>query len=156
VSDRARRSQQGSALLVAVLLLVMMGLIGFAALEAVSRDRQVTGFLNRKKLAFYAAEGGVAEALESLRNDLEPTVTATSLADTATYPHGRPSYRADPAVADAIDNVGFGGAPGMNLQIGQGGAPMFQVSFWRVNVQGDAPGGSMARLEVTSGALIAN
>ena len=120
------------------------------------RDQQVAGYLNRKKVALYAAEAGVAEALEGLRNSLEPSVTQTSLGDSSLYPYGRPSYREDPTVTDAIENIGVGGMSGMNLAIGQGGAPTFQVSYWRVNVQGDAPGGSVARLEVEAGSLFSN
>jgi hypothetical protein len=156
MSRRDSRLQEGSALLIAVLMLVLMGLIGIAALDAVTRDRQVAGYLNRKKVALYAAEAGVAEALETLRNDLEPSVAQVTLGDTSLYPQGRPSYRPDPTVADPIENIGVGGMSGMNLAIGQGGAPTFQLSYWRVNVQGDAPGGSVARLEVAAGALVAN
>ncbi len=156
MSARERRGQEGSALLIAVLMLVLMGLIGIAALDAVTRDRQVAGYLNRKKLAFYAAEAGVAEALESLKNDLTPSLTPTSLGDSTIHPYGRPSYRPDPTVANPIESLGLGGMSGMNLNIGQGGAPTFQLSYWRVNVQGDAPGGSVARLEVAAGSLVAN
>ena len=156
MTDRQRRLREGSALLIAMLMLVLMGLIGIAALDAVTRDRQVAGYLNRKKLAFYAAEAGVAEALESLKNDLTPSVSTTSLGDSTIYPYGRPSYRPDPTVADPVEPLGLGGMSGMNMNIGQGGAPTFQLSYWRVNVQGDAPGGSVARLEVAAGSLVAN
>lgn len=156
MSRRQRRQQQGSALLIAVMMLVLMGLIGIAALDAVTRDSQVAGYLNRKKLAFFAAEAGVAEALESLKNDSAPSVSNTTLGDSTLYPHGQPSYRPDPTVADPIEALGLAGMSGMNLNIGQGGAPTFQLSYWRVNVQGDAPGGSVARVEVAAGALIAN
>jgi len=156
MSRRAGRHEQGSALLIAVLMLVLMGLIGIAALDAVTRDGQVAGYLNRKKLAFYAAEAGVAEALESLKNDTSPSLSNTALGDSSLYPHGQPSYRPDPTVADAVEPLGLGGMNGMNLNIGQGGAPTFQLSYWRVHVQGDAPGGSVARLEVVAGNLVAN
>lgn len=156
MSRRETRLQEGSALLIAVLMLVLMGLIGIAALDAVTRDGQVAGYLNRKKIAFYAAEAGVAEALESLKNDPTPTLTPTTLGDTSLYPHGRPSYRPDPTVADPIESIGPGAMQGMKINAGQGGQATFMLSYWRVNVQGDAPGGSVARLEVTAGRLVAN
>jgi hypothetical protein len=156
MNGRERRGEAGSALLIAVLMLVLMGLIGIAALDAVTRDGQVAGYLNRKKMAFYAAEAGVAEALESLKNDPSPTVNQTALGDSSLYPHGQPSYRLDPTVSDPVKALGLAGMNGMNLNIGQGGAPTFQLSYWRVNVQGDAPGGSVARLEVVAGGLVAN
>ena len=83
MSRRENRLEQGSALLIAVLMLVLMGLIGIAALDAVTRDGQVAGYLNRKKVAFFAAEAGVAKALETLNNNLTPTVGQTTLSDTA-------------------------------------------------------------------------
>ena len=63
----SRRRQQGSALLIVMLVMAMMGLIGFAALEAVTRDQRVAGFMKRKKIAFFAAEAGVSTALHALR-----------------------------------------------------------------------------------------
>jgi Tfp pilus assembly protein PilX len=156
MSRRENRLQQGSALLIAVFMMVLMGLIGIAALDAVTRDGQVAGYLNRKKAAFFAAEAGVAEALQTLNIDLAPNVGSTTLGDTSLYPHGRPSYRPDPTVTDPIENIGSGAASGMNLAIGQGGAAAFQISYWRVNIQGDAPGGTVARIEIESGSLFAN
>jgi hypothetical protein len=143
-------------MMLAVLLLLLMGLIGFAALDTVTRDLQVEGAQFRKKLAFYAAEAGVAEALETLRNAGEPTVTTTQLADAGTFPYGRPTYSLDPSTADPVKSLGLGGYPGMNLQLGQNGAPQFQMEMYRVRVQGTATGGSVSRLEVASGVLVAN
>ena len=57
-----RRSERGSALFVAVLMLVMMGFLGVAALDSVARDREVAGLQNRSRTAFYAAEAGLANA----------------------------------------------------------------------------------------------
>jgi hypothetical protein len=41
----------------------------------------------------------------------------------------------------------------MNLQLGQDGTPMFQMEMFRVRVQGEAPGGSLSRIEIVSGVL---
>jgi len=151
-----RRNQTGSALMIAVLMLLMMGLIGFAALGTVTRDLQVTGAQFRKRVAFYAAEAGISEALETMRNTFTPTVTATTLSDSTTYPYGQPTYQLDPNVAEPIADLGVGGFPGMNLQIGQDGAPMFLMQMYRINVQGTSAGGGLARLEMVSGVLSTN
>jgi len=45
------------------MMLVLMGLIGIAALDTMTKDRQVAGFQNRARLAFYAADAGVATGL---------------------------------------------------------------------------------------------
>jgi Tfp pilus assembly protein PilX len=146
----------GFALLLSVLLLLMLASIGFAALDTVQRDRQTAGYANRKRIALNAAEAAVARAQQTLRDTGTPTVAYTQLGDTTMYPHGQPSYRTDPNEATPIQSIGVGGMPGMNLVIGQNGAPAYQIQYWRVQVQGDAPGGSMARLEIVSGALYAN
>ena len=81
----SRKRQQGSALLIVMLVMAMMGLIGFAALEAVTRDQRVAGFLKRKKIAFFAAEAGVSAALHALRTTEQPDFTPStrSMASTA-------------------------------------------------------------------------
>jgi hypothetical protein len=158
MADRDRKEQRegGSALLVTVMLLVMIGLVGLAALNTTTRDQQVAGFQNRKRVALYAAEAGVSEALEQLTTTHTPTLSTASLGDSTIFPHGQPSYRPDPAVADPIEDVGSAPFPGMSLNIGQGGLPTYQLNYWRIHVEGQAPGGSQARLEAVSGALLAN
>ena len=150
------RRQEGSILLIAVVLLLLLGLIGFAALDTVTRDQQVAGFQNRKKIAFFAAEAGMAEAFEKFTTSGAPSVTATSLGDSTIYPYGQPSYREDPSVTDPIYPVGTAAMPLSSANIGQGGVPTYQISYWKIRVQGDAPGNSMARVEAVAGALIAN
>jgi hypothetical protein len=151
-----RRGEAGSALLLTTVLLLLLGLFGFAALNSATRDQQVAGFHKRKRLAFYAAEAGVAKALETMTTGTAPSVPETELGDTAIHPHGRPSFRPDPSVANPIEPMGSGAFPGMSLNLGQNGLPTYQLAFWRVRVQGRDPGGSSARIETVSGALLAN
>ena len=151
-----RRGEAGSALLVTVMLLLMLGLVGLAALNTTTRDQQVAGFQNRKRIALYAAEAGVAEALETLTTRATPGITTTTIGDSTLYPHGQPSYQPDPAFADPVEDLGSAPFPGMSLNIGQGGLPTYQMNYWRIHVEGRASGGSQARVEAVSGALIAN
>jgi len=153
---RERRNEEGSILLIAVVLLLLLGLIGFAALDTVTRDQQVAGFQNRKKIAFFAAEAGLAEAFGTFTTNGAPSVTATSLGDSTLYPYGQPSYRADPSVADPLKPIGTAAMPLSSANLGQGGVPTYQISFWKIRVQGDAPGNSMSRVEAVAGALVAN
>jgi hypothetical protein len=153
---RCHDGERGSALLVSTLLLLLIGLFGLAALGTVTKDQQVAGFQKRKKLAFYAAEAGVAKALETMTTAFTPTVPTTNVGDGSLFPHGQPSYRPDSTVADPIEHVGNGAFPGMSLNLGQGGTPTYMLSYWRIRVEGRAPGGSVARIETVSGALIAN
>ena len=153
---RRNDGERGSALLISTLILLLLGLFGLAALGTVTRDQQVAGFQKRKKLAFYAAEAGVAKALETLTTEFTPGVPTTQLGDSGIFPHGRPSYQLDSTAADPIESLGNGAFPGMSLNLGQGGTPTYMLSYWRIRVEGRAPGGSVARIETVSGALLAN
>ena len=60
------KSEAGAALIVTMLLLVLMGLIGIAAMDTVAQDRKVAGFQTQSKMALYAAEAGLSDAKERL------------------------------------------------------------------------------------------
>jgi hypothetical protein len=152
----ARRDEGGFALLITVLVLLLLVSVGFASMNLVQRDRQVAGFQNRKRVALNAAEAGVSVAMETLASNGTPTIPASQLGDTALYPHGQPSFRSDPTIAEPIKDLGTGLLSGMGLGIGQNNTNQFQVQYWRLNIQGDGPGGTVARVEVVTGSLQAN
>jgi len=147
---RARRREHGAALVVAMFLLLLMSFVGIYALDTVALDQQVAGFQNRKRMAFYAAEAGVAEALDSLETTGTPQVNGGVMGDATIYPYGTPSYAVDPTVANPIAPIGGAGSDGMNLAIGQGGASKFNLQTWRIQVQGTEPGGTTARIEIAA------
>ena len=150
------RRQGGFALLLSVLLLLMLGSIGLAALDTVQRDQQTAGFTNRKRQALHAAEAGISRGLQTLRDTGTPTVPTTTIGDTTMFPHGQPSFRTDTTETDPIESLGIGAMPNMNLVIDQGGTATFQMLFWKLNVEGNAPGGSISRVEVVTGQMVAN
>lgn len=156
-TSKQRKREQGLALLATVLLLLMLASLGLASLNVVERDQQVAGHMNRKAIALHAADAAVAKALETLQNTGTPSVPVTTLGDPAMHPHGRPSYRLDPSVADPIDDIGEGTPDEMALNVGgQGAGAAYQVQYWKLNVQGEAPGGTLARVEAVTGALVTN
>jgi Tfp pilus assembly protein PilX len=165
-----RRREGGSALFVAVMMLVLMGFLGIAALDRVTRDEQVAGFQNRARNAFWAAEAGIAAARDLVADPnqvYDRTATPTfpdqaapqDVGDVATYDReaGLPRYYGDPAVAPdppirwAKDGRG-GGAFGMNLQANQGG---LKETLWMINVVGESPDGSRSRIEVLASVIMA-
>jgi Tfp pilus assembly protein PilX len=150
------RGEGGSALLITVMLLMMLGLVGLAALNTTTRDQQVAGFQNRKRMALYAADAGISEALERLTTTSTPTISTTDLGDTSLFPYGRPSYRPDPTTASPTKDLGNAPFPGMGLNLGQGGLPTYQINYWRLRVQGLSFGGTQAKVEAVSGSLAAN
>jgi Tfp pilus assembly protein PilX len=152
----SRRRQQGSALLIVMLVMAMMGIIGFAALEAVTRDQRVAGFLKRKKIAFFAAEAGVSTALHALRVNANPTFTGSTVGDGSWFTHGLPTYAMDASGGAASKDLGPAALPGYNMQTGQGGTTKFSLTMYEVNVKGEAVGGTISRIQIASGAFEAN
>jgi Tfp pilus assembly protein PilX len=138
-----------------MIIMIALGLMGVATLASVMDDQQVSGFQNRGRVAFHAAEAGLAATTANIDGVGVPTVPSASLGDATIYPHGQPAYGPDPTVTPAVEDLGATGADGMNLRIG-GGGPRYQVQFWKINVQGTAPGGSMRRIEVATGVLRGN
>ncbi len=152
----SRKRQQGSALLIVMLVMAMMGIIGFAALEAVTRDQRVAGFMKRKKVAFFAAEAGVSAALHALRTTEEPDFAASTVGDSSWFQHGLPTYSLDTSGGASSSNLGVGAMPGMNMQIGQNNSPKFTIRYWEVNVKGEAFGGTVSRIAFASGTIETN
>jgi len=144
--------QEGAALFVAVLILALMGALGIMAFNTVLVDRQVAGFQNRARTAFYAAEAAAAEGRSLVRSvgsrSQTPNLNPRPLGDLALYDRefALPSYSGDPAFPNPIRYIGDGTmAGGANLQMrGQ----KFVNTLWQINVQGQSPDGSTTRIEV--------
>ena len=154
---REERSQEGGfALLLTVMLLLMLASLAFAGLETVQRDQQVAGHLNRKRMALHAADAGLAKGMETFNQTGTPTVPTTQLGDSSLYPYGRPSYQADTSDGAAVENLGLGGVPGFKLQPTNTGPPQFQMEYYKIRVQGNAPGGTTSRVEFATGSIKTN
>ncbi len=147
-----RRREEGAALLVAIMLMVFMGVIGLAAMDVVTQDKQVAGTLKRTKTAFYAAEAGIAVGRNSVRlasNKFDPPVLATTNVGTASdFPHStQPQYRGDPNFTGTTPHIRH--LRDMPLE-GFGLDSGFVAAYWAINVQGDGPSGGVSRVEVES------
>jgi hypothetical protein len=153
----AKRAERGSALFVAVMMLVLMGFLGLAALERVGRDEQVAGFQNRARNAFYAAEAGSAEGRrlvatsDSLNEDWKPAfhdeATPRELGDVALYDREEgalPRYYGDPLVGDPIE---FVKGTKKFMEGSNAANPLLFEAWWRINVVGESPDGSLSRME---------
>jgi hypothetical protein len=132
-------------MLIAVMMLVLMGLMGVAAIDTASEDQQIAGLGNRSRSSFHAAEAGAAHARRLVaqadtRSDT-PVLPNTSLGDGTMYARyqTQPSYFPDPAPpttgGNAIEYVEDAGpAAGMNLA-----NPKFVNTIWQINVVGQSP-----------------
>lgn len=151
----SRRREHGAALIVTMIVMIALAFLGMSTLASVMSDQQISGFQTRSRLAFHAAEAGLATVMANLNGAGTPVINAASLGDTSLYPNGQPGYGPDTTVPNPIEDLGAVGASGMNLRIGNGG-PRYQVQYWKMNVQGTAPGGSVSRVEVAAGVLRGN
>lgn len=167
-----RRRESGAAMFVAVLMLVLMGALGLAAMDTVRRDRQVAGFQNRTRSAFYAAEAGashgrsiVNSAAVSVQSDTPP-LPNTNLGDAVMYNYESqlPQYYGDPAAAGGNPIVYAGQAAGGGGHA-IGAKQKFSNTLWRLNVTGQSPNalagavgmegrGSTSRVEVVASKLL--
>ena len=138
------------------MLLLMLAALALSGLNTVQRDQQTAGFVNRKRIALQAADAGAAKAFETMSQTGTPVVPTTTLGDASMFPHGLPSFSVDTTAADPVEQLSTGGVPGMNLQPNQSGVVPFQSQFWRVRVQGNAPGGTVARVEFVTSSIVAN
>lgn len=160
MKGRIRHHQEGAALFVAVLVLALMGGLGIMAFNTVLVDRQVAGFQNRAKTAFYAAEAAASEGRSVIRTvgsrSETPNLNPRALGDAGLYDRefALPSYSGDPAFPDPIRYIKDGTmAGGSNLQMkGQ----KFVNTLWQINVQGQSPDGSTARIEVVETKVLAS
>lgn len=149
------RREQGSALVVTVLLLVLLGVIGLAALDTVTRDQQVAGFQNRSRIAFYAAEAGVADAKNRLREvwaidqvvAFPDEANAVEIGDTVSFPYGQPLYFGDPSVPSAI-RWAESGVPDCEGNDCRQGGSMKVNTLWQIRVTGRANDGATSLIEV--------
>ncbi len=153
-----RKREQGMALFMTVLILVLMASLAIAGLRTVARDREVAGHQNRSRSAFYAADAASAEARALVREVTSRTVIPAFpnsgnpklLGDLALYDREarQPRFYGDPAFAEPIRYTGesaVAGGEGFNLSVkGQ----KLSSTFWQINVTGESATGDQARLEV--------
>ena len=153
MSPRTTRREEGAALLITVLLLSLMGMMGLASLDTVMRDRQMTGFQNQAQSALYAADAGLADALDILRTEIVGAALypgdclATQVSDTNL--DGGRSYKADPDDDEICMLASAGPCAELDASI-EVGQPIYLNTVWNARVQGNAPGGAISRLQVTA------
>jgi hypothetical protein len=157
-----RRREAGSALIITVLVMLLLGAIGISALDTVMRDQQVAGYQNRSSAAFYTAEAGVAAAKDLVRRSVfspgdvvnfATYSTPVQIGDTSMYPHGQPKYYGDPDAPAAIESLDetlkISGAGGSNMRQGMG--PNWgNYALWRIRVAGETADGARSRIEVVA------
>ncbi len=162
-----RRSESGTALFVAVLMLAMMGLIGLASMDTVMRDRQVAGFQSRARTALYASEAGIAWGQGLIFNDVQ-VLSVQGIAALHDYDPNfptdiaprflgdggaaNPSFYEDPSpgVDQAVDYLGKGQDCAGWIMSDEYGSAQWREALFDVRVEGRTPEGARARIQAIS------
>ncbi len=144
---RSHRHEQGIAMLVAVLILMLMGTIAIAAIQFSGEEWAAGGRSRASAQSFYAADAGLQVAL----NHLAQTPLDDDPID-LTLPNGLNVQSRTPAdtAAQEIPQIGSTGAPeGYSLNIGAG----FSGQVYLVNMTASRPDGTTSEIEmkVTAG-----
>lgn len=153
---QSHKRQNGAALLVSVMMLVLMGLIGMASLDTVMRDRQIAGHTSRARSALYAADAGIAASLDLVRTTTLPTAIAPgdcmgTVLSTTTLPNGT-SFRPDTTAASSSVCMLASADPcselDASIEVGSGSTYLY--TLWDMRVQGQTTDGAVARVQATS------
>ncbi|MFP6641339.1 MAG: pilus assembly PilX N-terminal domain-containing protein [Myxococcota bacterium] len=164
------RRQRGAALLVAVMMLTIMGLIGLGSMELATRDRQVAGFMARVRSALYAADAGVAWGQSIIDQqvgllvpqgvsalfDFDPTFpseAAPQVLGDGSGSQARFMQDTNPAVVQAVGYLGMGEACDGWIMSDEFGGSQWREALFSINVEGRTAGtsGSATRVEASAG-----
>lgn len=151
-----QRREGGAALLVAMLMLALMALIGFASMDTVMRARQVAGNTSRQQSAVYAADAALAGALDVIRTEALPPTVASGYCLAGPVPTGTlsnnttfgPDSTVSPNQICMLASTAED-CPGMAVNSG------YAYTVWDVRTQGQSPGGSVARIQATVNRCVA-
>ena len=147
--------ERGIALITVMMILALIATLAISSMETVMRDNQIAAVQMRNRVAFQAAEAGLAVALASMTTSTAPTLVQTDIGVVGDYPVGQPSFQLNPSVATPIENLGSQPMPGMSLNI-NGNGPKFQLQMWKIHVEGSEPRGMTARIEAATAVLWGN
>jgi PilX N-terminal len=109
---RILRNDTGSALIMALLILLVLTLLGINAINTTTFETGISGNERARVEAFYAAEAGIQEALSRLSELKVPgkgSIKETQLREGLSYWGGTPEDRSDPK---GIESPGFVLGPG--------------------------------------------
>ncbi len=120
------------------------------------RDRQIAGYSSRARSALYAADAGVAAALDMVRTAPLPTALTpgdciTQVLPTTNLPNGT-SYQPDTTASTTNVCMLASADPCSELDAGieVGAGSTFLYTLWDMRIQGQTTDGAVARVQATS------
>jgi len=153
ISEKRLRREGGVALMIAVLLLSVMGLVGLASMDTVMRDRQVAGYQSRTRSSLYAADAGVSWGQGIIFTQVQPLIpqgvaalydfdptfpddSSPHLLGDGTAGNSRFMKDTDPAVAQAVSYVGRGRDCEDWVMSDEYGASQWREALFDIRVEG--------------------
>ncbi len=139
-----RNSQDGIALLIAVLLLLMVSAIGVAAIDHAGEQNSVAGHARRTTITFHAADAGIEYGRERVFHKppvLEPFDITLDDGQTGFYS----GTRSDTSAQDVTPPTS--GPPPDGFSINVGGPGGFVNQNTTLNVTANGPGSTTVELE---------
>jgi hypothetical protein len=148
-------NERGVALVLAMGMLTLMSIIGAMALSTSSTEIGLSGNYKTSQLAFYSAQRAVEYAMTN--GDIYSTIGTDSIDLEAGNHPANIAGGTDEAmglVVDGQDNLVSFQAAG-NLPPGSGSDPTyFEARYYLVNVTGQGPNNSVARVEAQIGRIV--
>jgi Tfp pilus assembly protein PilX len=142
-SRRSPKQEAGAALLVTALVLMVVSLLGFAAIRNSEQESTASARSRATTRSLYAADAGVQLAMARLsQNPPQLTAFSVNLADGMTL-ESRARSETNPVPLDQV-NQAVGGKEGFSVNVGAGAKYVSRV--FQVNVTSTG-GGSTAEVE---------
>ncbi len=144
--------EEGVALIITVLLLMMVSAIGLSALQHAGDESTASASSRRKLATMYAADAAINVLADRLRNGQASSPTFTQPMDEQTFmltksglPIAVRTGTADNAVPMPIRKVGS--AAGVGGQFNIGAAATQSYGIYRVSVVATDPGGGRTQIQ---------
>ncbi len=99
----ASKRKRGIALITVMMILALVATLAISSMRTAMRDNQVAAVQMRSRVAFQAAEAGLAVALASMSGSAAPSLTASDIGVIGDYPMGQPSFQLDPIATNQIE-----------------------------------------------------
>jgi Tfp pilus assembly protein PilX len=136
------RADQGLALILAVLLLLLVTGIGIAAIHHSGEDSMLTGSFRRRVMTFYAADAGIQFATNQVRQNPPIVDPFTQTLTDGTVLRSGPRTS---AAAEPLTSLGYGPPPdGTCINVG---ASCYRSDLYRAIVASFALNRASAELE---------
>ncbi len=134
-----QENEDGSALVISLIMLVLLTLIGISASTTSEIELKISGNDKLHKMAFYTAESGWQMGANYLDSQYPPITSSSSVTDIwmPSNPTLKYSY------STTFDGAVF--APGYSTE--------FRRFMYTINSTGNAPGSAQSQIRVTAGKI---